>query len=187
MYAAFNAMSGRAVPRKSRSRRQNLVRPAQLRVLRPQLFELRHRIPRGPFRLRGGRRVRLVAPPPERFRRYPQILRHLFYRLRLRRIRGPGLRQQPDRLRLELVRVSRALCHGSIISHRVRGNAEQKSVHINSWARPKISNPGPISLIGECAAWRAGRAPTRRPHRRRALVRRRRARAAVRCPIPALP
>ena len=58
-----------------------------------QLPELRHRVLRGLFRLRGDRRVRLVAPPPERFRRYPQILRHLFYRLHLRRIRGPGLRQ----------------------------------------------------------------------------------------------
>lgn len=128
-------MSGRAVPRKSRSRRQNLVRPAQLRVLRPQLFELRHRIPRGPFRLRGGRRVRLVAPPPERFRRYPQILGDLFDRLRLRRIRRPGLRQQPDGLRLELRRISRALCHDSIISHQVRGNAEQESVHIKMRSR----------------------------------------------------
>ncbi|MEO2293574.1 hypothetical protein ABG885_10025, partial [Bifidobacterium longum] len=31
-----------------------------------------------------------------------------------------------------LRRVSRSFCHGSIISHRVRGNAEQKSVHIKS-------------------------------------------------------
>ena len=52
---------------------------------------------------------------------------------------GPGsehaaaarLGQQLDGLRLELRRVSRAFCHGSIISHRVRGNAEQKSVHLN--------------------------------------------------------
>ena len=46
------------------------------------------------------------------------------------RIRAARLGQQPDGLRLELRRVSRSFCHGSIISHRVRGNAEQKSVHI---------------------------------------------------------
>ena len=45
-------------------------------------------------------------------------------------IRRSILRQQPDSLRLELRRVFRAFCHGSIISHRVRGNTEQKSVHI---------------------------------------------------------
>ena len=60
----------------------------------------------------------------------PRSFHHLSDRLRLRQIRGTRLRQQPDGLRLELARVSRALCHGSIISHRVRGNAEQKSGHI---------------------------------------------------------
>ena len=48
-------------------------------------------------------------------------------------IRQSGFRQQPDGLRLELRRVSRAFCHGSIISHQVRGNAEQKSGHITSF------------------------------------------------------
>uniref|UniRef100_UPI0019D38466 hypothetical protein n=1 Tax=Bifidobacterium bifidum TaxID=1681 RepID=UPI0019D38466 len=38
---------------------------------------------------------------------------------------------QPDGLRPELRSVSSALCHGSIISHRVRGKAEQKTGHIN--------------------------------------------------------
>ena len=33
-----------SVPRKSRSRRRNLVHPAQFRVLRPQLFEFGHRV-----------------------------------------------------------------------------------------------------------------------------------------------
>ena len=60
----------------------------------------------------------------------PQILGDLFDRLGLRRIRAARFGQQPDGLRLELRRVSRSFCHGSIISHRVRGNAEQKSVHI---------------------------------------------------------
>ena len=62
----------------------------------------------------------------------PQILGDLFDRLGLRRIRAARLGRQPDGLRLELRRVSRSFCHGSIISHRVRGNAEQKSVHITT-------------------------------------------------------
>lgn len=62
----------------------------------------------------------------------PQILGDLFDRLGLRRIRAARFGQQPDGLRLELRRVSRSFCHGSIISHRVRGNAEQKSVHITT-------------------------------------------------------
>ena len=131
-YAAINAVSGRARPRKSRRRRQNLVRPTQFRVLGPQPPQLRHRVLGRLPRLLRDRRVRLVAPTPQRFRRYPRILRHRGDRVRLRRIRGTRLRQQPDRLRLELRRISSALCHGSIISHRVRGNTEQKSVHINA-------------------------------------------------------
>lgn len=43
---------------------------------------------------------------------------------------SPLPRQQPDGPRLELRRASYALCHGSIISHRVRENAEQRSGHI---------------------------------------------------------
>ena len=87
----------------------------------------------GPYQLglRRDRGVRLVAPTAQRLRRDPQILGDLFDRLGLRRIRAARLGQQPDGLRLELRRVSRAFCHGSIISHRVRGNAEQKSVHIS--------------------------------------------------------
>lgn len=52
--------------------------------------------------------------------RPPQILGDLFDRLGLRRMRAARLGQQPDGLRLELRRVSRSFCHGSIISHRVR-------------------------------------------------------------------
>ena len=70
------------------------------------------------------------APAPQRLRRDPQILGDLFDRLGLRRIRTVRLGQQPDRLRLELRRISRALCYDSIISPQVRGNAEQESVHI---------------------------------------------------------
>ena len=86
----------------------------------------------GPYQLglRRDRGVRLVAPTAQRLRRDPQILGDLFDHLGLRRIRAARLGQQPDGLRLELRRVSRSFCHGSIISHRVRGNAEQKSVHI---------------------------------------------------------
>ena len=53
-------------------------------------------------------------------------------------IRRSILRQQPDSLRLELWRVFRAFCHGSIISHRVSGNAEQKSVHISTLRAPSV-------------------------------------------------
>lgn len=88
----------------------------------------------GPYQLglRRDRGVRLVAPTAQRLRRDPQIPGGLFDRLGLRRIRAARLGQQPDGLRLELRRVSRSFCHGSIISHRVRGNAEQKSVHITT-------------------------------------------------------
>lgn len=129
-YATINAVSGRAWPRKSRRRRQNLVRPPRLRVLPSQPLELVHRVLGRLSSFCGDCRIRLVAPPSERFRRYPQILRHRGDCVRLRRIRGTRPCQQPDGLRLELRRVSRAFCHGSIISHRVRGNAEQKSGQI---------------------------------------------------------
>ena len=62
----------------------------------------------------------------------------VYKRQGLRRIRAARLGQQPDGLRLELRRVSRSFCHGSIISHRVRGNAEQKSVHIIIMLMPEI-------------------------------------------------
>ena len=86
----------------------------------------------GPYQLglRRDRGVRLVAPTAQRLRRDPQILGDLFDRLGLRRIRTVRLGQQPDRLRLELRSISRALCYDSIISPQVRGNAEQESVHI---------------------------------------------------------
>ena len=48
----------------------------------------------------------------------------------------PGLRQQPDGLPPELVRISRDLCHDSIISHPIRGNTEQKPGHINRTLSP---------------------------------------------------
>lgn len=130
MQATINAVPGRAVPRKSRRRRQYLVRPPQSRDLGPQTLQLRHRVFGRLLGLRRDHGVRLVAPTAQRLRRDPQILGDLFDRLGLRRIRAARLGQQPDGLRLELRRVSRSFCHGSIISHRVRGNAEQKSVHI---------------------------------------------------------
>lgn len=46
-------------------------------------------------------------------------------------------RRQPHGLCPELGRVSRAPCHGSIIPHQVRGNTEQKSVHITVKEAPK--------------------------------------------------
>lgn len=48
-------------------------------------------------------------------------------------------RRQPHGLCPELGRVSRAPCHGSIIPHQVRGNTEQKSVHITVKEAPKSS------------------------------------------------
>ena len=56
MQATINAVPGRAVPRKSRRRRQYLVRPPQSRDLGPQTLQLRHRVL---GRLLGLRR----APP----------------------------------------------------------------------------------------------------------------------------
>ncbi len=43
----------------------NISFARQFRVLRPQPPQLRHRLLRGLLRLRGGRRVRLVAPAPQ--------------------------------------------------------------------------------------------------------------------------
>lgn len=70
-----------------------------------------------------------IAPRPTAWSppRPPRIPGALFDRLGLRRIRAARLGQQPDGLRPELRRVSRALRHGPIISHRARGNAEQKN------------------------------------------------------------
>ena len=97
------AGSSRAA-KKSRRRRQYPVRAPQSRDLGPQTLRLRHRV--------FGRLPGL--------RRGPRILGDLFDRLGLRRMRAARLGQQPDGLRLELRRVSRSFCHGSIISHRVR-------------------------------------------------------------------
>ena len=115
MQAAINAVSGRAVPRKKPTPSSISRSPASIARPRPANSQLRHRV--------LGRLLDL--------RRDPRIPGDLFDRLGLRRIRAARLGQQPDGLRLDLRRVSRAFCHGSIISHRVRGNTEQKSVHIS--------------------------------------------------------
>lgn len=67
-------MQCQAEPRreKSRSGDQDLIRAAQLRVLRSQLPELVHRLPCGSSGLRRERRVRLVAPAPQRLRGNPR-------------------------------------------------------------------------------------------------------------------
>ena len=132
-------MSGRAVPRKkptpsSMSRSPASIarpRPADSSTppsrLRPTAWS-----PARPWR--PSCRVNGAASPPR-----PRIPGNLFDRLGLRRIRAARLGQQPDGLRLEPRSVSRAFCHGSIISHRVRGNTEQKqfiSVHISSYQSP---------------------------------------------------
>lgn len=59
MQATINAVPGRAVPRKSRRRRQYLVRPPQSRDLGPQTLQLRHRV--------LGRLLGL-RPPPDPWR-----------------------------------------------------------------------------------------------------------------------
>ena len=115
MQAAINAVSGRAVPRKKPTPSSISRSPASIARPRPANSQLRHRV--------LGRLLDL--------RRDPRIPGDLFDRLGLRQIRAARLGQQPDGLRLDLRRVSRAFCHGSIISHRVRGNTEQKSVHIS--------------------------------------------------------
>lgn len=123
-------MSGRAVPRKKPTPSSISRSPASIARPRPANSST------PPSRLRPT-----AWSPPRPWRpsccangaaspARPRILGDLFDRLGLRRIRAARLGQQPDGLRLELRRVSRSFCHGSIISHRVRGNAEQKSVHI---------------------------------------------------------
>lgn len=134
----------------------------------------------GPYQLglRRDRGVRLVAPTAQRLRRDPQILGDLFDRLGLRRIRAARFGQQPDGLRLELRRVSRSFCHGSIISHRVRGNAEQKSVHITTHPIAgeiilegyllRVRGWGEKSCTSVCLrGWRASWHPARQKQNRR--------------------
>ena len=124
-------MSGRAVPRKKPTPSSISRSPASIARPRPANSSP------PPSRLRPT-----AWSPPRPWRpsccangaaspARPRILGDLFDRLGLRRIRAARLGQQPDGLRFELRRVSRSFCHGSIISHRVRGNAEQKSVHIS--------------------------------------------------------
>ena len=139
------AGSSRAA-KKSRRRRQYPVRAPQSRDLGPQTLRLRHRVLGRLPGLRRDHGVRLVAPTPQCLRRDLRIPGDLFDRLGLRRIRAARLGQQPDGLRLELRRVSRAFCHGSIISHRVRGNAEQKSVHITILAK-RDHKPSHMTLL----------------------------------------
>ena len=115
MQAAINAVPGRAVPRKKPTPSSISRSPASIARPRPANSSTP---PSRPGRLLGLRR-----DPP-------RIPGALFDRLGLRRIRAARLGQQPDGLRPELRRVSRALRHGPIISHRARGNAEQKTVHI---------------------------------------------------------
>ena len=123
-------MSGRAVPRKKPTPSSISRSPASIARPRPANSST------PPSRLRPT-----AWSPPRPWRpsccangaaspARPRIPGDLFDRLGLRRIRAARLGQQPDGLRLELRRVSRSFCHGSIISHRVRGNAEQKTVHI---------------------------------------------------------
>ena len=131
MQAAINAVSGRAVPRKKPTPSSISRSPAS--IARPRPAD-----PSTPLS-----RPRPTAWPPSRpwhpscrangaaSPARPRIPGDLFDRLGLRRIRAARLGQQPDGLRLDLRRVSRAFCHGSIIFHRVRGNTEQKSVHIS--------------------------------------------------------
>ena len=106
MYAAFNAVSGRAWPRKSRRRRQDLVRLAQFRDLGAQALQLGGRLLRGARGGDGGRPVGLVAPSAQRLRRHPQALRDRGNGLRLRRMIRTRLLRKPERLRLKLLRVT---------------------------------------------------------------------------------
>ena len=125
-------MSGRAVPRKKPTPSSISRSPASIARPRPANSSTPPSRPRptawSPPRPWRPSCCANGAASPAR----PQIPGDLFDRLGLRRIRAARLGQQPDGLRLELRRVSRSFCHGSIISHRVRGNAEQKSVHITS-------------------------------------------------------
>ena len=66
MYATINTVPGRALPRKGRRRRQDLVRPVQLRDLPAQCLELIHRVLVRLPRLRGDRYVCLVTPTAQR-------------------------------------------------------------------------------------------------------------------------
>ncbi len=124
-------MSGRAVPRKKPTPSSMSRSPASIARPRPANSSTPPSRPQpaawSPARPWRPSCCANGAASPAR----PRILGDLFDRLGLRRIRAARLGQQPDGLRLELRRVSRAFCHGSIISHRVRGNAEQKSVHIS--------------------------------------------------------
>ena len=111
MQTAINAVPGRAVPRKKPTPSSISRSPASIARPWPANSSTP---PSRPGRLLG-------------LRRDPRIPGALFDRLGLRRIRAARLGQQPDGLRPELRRVSRALRHGPIISHRARGNAEQKN------------------------------------------------------------
>ena len=130
--ATINAVPCRAEPgrEKSRRRRQYPVHAPQSRGL-----QLRHRIPGRLPGLRRDRGARPVAPTAQRLRRDPRIPGDLIDRPGLRRTRAARLSQQPDGLRPELRRASRALRHGPIISHRARENTEQKQFISDGHAR----------------------------------------------------
>ena len=119
--AAINAVPGRAWPRKKPTPSSISRSPASIARPRPADSST------------PPSRPRPTAWSPAR----PRIPGDLFDRPGLRRIRAARLGQQPDGLRLELRRVSRAFCHGSIISHRVRGNDGTK---ISSYHRTERRN-----------------------------------------------
>lgn len=121
MQATINAVPGRAAPRKKPTPSSISRSPASIARPRPANSStppsrLRPTAWSPPRPWRPSCRADGAASPA----RPPQILGDLFDRLGLRRIRAARLGQQPDGLRLELRRVSRSFCHGSIISHRVR-------------------------------------------------------------------
>ena len=69
----------------------------------------------------------------------PPILGDLFDRLGLRRIRAARLGQQPDRLRLELWRISRALCHDSVVPEKLRTLDRGRPWHDSQFASTRLS------------------------------------------------
>lgn len=157
-------MSGRARPRKkptpsSKSRSPDAIprsRPAASSAppSRPRPTASSPPRPSRPTGCANAAAIPALSPDPSPPRN----------RVRLRRIRGTRFRQQPDRLRLELRRISSALCHDSIISYQVRGNTEQKSVHITRHL------PRPVPTHRDNTKWQSDRDLERRNQPTRAIA-----------------
>src|SRR5690606_30993890 len=148
---------------KSRSGLQNLVRPAQLPVLTPKLFELLALITGDPV---ADPMIDLVLanPEPERLRRHPEPARHRLDTRPSRAILALVLEHESDRTLPHLTRIPPRSSHRL---HPLKGKSLQQtrggSLRPDRRAQRRSGIPGLCSCSRSRALRRAGRPCGSRP------------------------